>query len=96
MKSKRTAIFIATCAILLVVATRWGAVLIEQEQQACYDIGYKDGKAYIPSIEEIQERIGAKPDGIIGPQTIKKWDAALGNQSADQYFPADFFEEGGE
>jgi len=30
----------------------------------------------LPSIAEIQERVGAKPDGILGPETQAKWDRA--------------------
>jgi len=48
----------------------------------------------IPTIEDIQEKIGAKPDGKLCPQwndpnhseTQQCWERALGNQYADKYF----------
>jgi len=42
-------------------------------------------KKQIPTIKEIQEMVGAEPDGIIGHETLKKWDAALCNQYASQW-----------
>jgi hypothetical protein len=35
----------------------------------------------IPSIEEIQTLVGARPDGKIGPETMAKWNRAV----CDQY-----------
>ncbi|KKM15301.1 hypothetical protein LCGC14_1697510 [marine sediment metagenome] len=39
-------------------------------------------RGLIPTIIEIQERIGAKPDGILGKETQEKWDLYLCNQEA--------------
>lgn len=36
----------------------------------------------IPTFKEIQHKVGAEPDGIIGPDTIAKWDKAICNQEA--------------
>jgi len=36
-----------------------------------------DPPAPLPTIEEIQRRIGAKPDGILGPETQAKWERAI-------------------
>jgi len=36
----------------------------------------------VRSLAEIQEIIGAEPDGIYGPETKAKWDAAINNQYA--------------
>jgi hypothetical protein len=40
----------------------------------------------LPSIVEIQRKVGAKPDGILGKETQKKWDDAYNNQSAEIWF----------
>ena len=40
----------------------------------------------LPTIREIQERIGAKPDGILGPETQRKWEEAINNQFAIEAF----------
>lgn len=34
----------------------------------------------LPSLAEIQSRIGAKPDGKYGPETERLWNEALGNR----------------
>lgn len=39
----------------------------------------------IPSIIELQEAVGAEPDGIVGPDTIAKWDKAYANQEAAKF-----------
>lgn len=38
----------------------------------------------IPTIKEIQRRIGAKEDGVIGPNTISLWKKAVNNQYASE------------
>jgi len=48
-----------------------------------YTSGWKDGYNYIKSWKEIQEQIGATPDDIPGPNTIAKYELALGNQQAE-------------
>lgn len=40
----------------------------------------------LPSIIDIQRAVGAKPDGIVGPDTIEKWEAAYANQEAAKFF----------
>ncbi len=48
----------------------------------------------IPTIEEIQKWVGCeKIDGIIGPETIEKWDRALCNQAAQKW---DYYYENNE
>ena len=37
--------------------------------------------ARIPTIKEIQRKVGAEPDGIVGPNTIELWD----KKTCDQY-----------
>lgn len=39
----------------------------------------------IPSLAEVQEMVGAKPDGIYGPETAEKWDRAICNQYAAKW-----------
>ena len=46
-------------------------------------IGYLGGlvqprETPLPTIREIQERVGAVPDGILGPETQAKWNEATG------------------
>lgn len=48
-------------------------------------LGYLGGlsqqeEAPLPTIQEIQERVGAVPDGRLGPETQEKWDRAVNNQ----------------
>jgi len=40
----------------------------------------------LPTIEQIQERIGAKPDGKLGSETQRKWECALCDQFAAESF----------
>lgn len=54
----------------------------------CWEFGRQCGvepqvksEPYLPSLIEIQERIGAEPDGIYGPETRQKWDQAYIAQS---------------
>lgn len=35
------------------------------------------GKFALPTIEQVQEYIGAEVDGKLGPETQKKWEIAL-------------------
>jgi len=43
-------------------------------------------KDKLPSLMEIQERVGAKPDGKYGPETRDLWDRAICNQCAGEHF----------
>ena len=38
----------------------------------------------IPTFKDVQRMVGAEPDGIIGPETIAKWDKAVCNQYANE------------
>jgi hypothetical protein len=40
----------------------------------------------LPSLAEIQEKIGAEPDGIYGPETKKLWDRAICEQEASRWY----------
>jgi hypothetical protein len=46
----------------------------------------KQVKDSLPTIEEIQRRIGANPDGRLGSETQAKWELALCDQYAKKYF----------
>lgn len=51
-------------------------------------LGFGLGKQHprpLPTIEEVQGRVGATPDGILGPETQKKWERITFNQYAAQY-----------
>jgi len=37
---------------------------------------------HVPTFRELQEKVGAEPDGIIGPNTIALWDKAICDQYA--------------
>lgn len=39
----------------------------------------------VPTFKELQEMVGAEPDGIIGPNTIAKWDEKICQQEADEW-----------
>ena len=39
----------------------------------------------LPSIIDIQRAVGARPDGIIGPETLSKWETAYANQEAAKF-----------
>jgi len=39
-----------------------------------------------PTIKEIQRRVGAEPDGIIGPNTIALWKKVINDQYAVESF----------
>ena len=39
----------------------------------------------VPEIEDFQRKIGAKPDGILGPNMQLKWEQARGNQHYKLY-----------
>jgi len=45
----------------------------------------------VPTFKQVQVMVGAEPDGIIGPNTIAKWDKAICNQEAGKW---DFYYEG--
>ena len=40
----------------------------------------------LPTIADIQRRIGANPDGKLGPETQRKWDRAICDQFAAESF----------
>ena len=48
--------------------------------------GTKPDDGRVPTIQEIQTLVGAKPDGKIGAETLTKWDAAVCNQEARRWF----------
>ncbi len=48
-----------------------------------YTQGWSDGYAYIKPIEDLQRQVGAVPDGIIGPETIAKYELAHNTQQAE-------------
>ena len=37
------------------------------------------------SVIELQRAVGAEPDGIVGPNTIAKWERAYANQEAAKF-----------
>ena len=51
-----------------------------------YKQGYFDGYSFIKPIEDLQQQVGAVPDGIIGPNTIAKYEKALCNQYSTWMF----------
>lgn len=36
----------------------------------------------VPTIKQLQQAVGAKPDGIVGPNTISLWKKAINTQYA--------------
>ncbi len=53
--------------------------------QKGYDVGYMEGRDYLPSIIEIQERIGVEVDGVLGPLTQDAWDEITFTRYAEVY-----------
>ncbi|KKN70079.1 hypothetical protein LCGC14_0434040 [marine sediment metagenome] len=49
-------------------------------------INYDSNDWPVPSLEQIQQRCGVKPDGIYGDITKIGWNYVLFNQSAAKYF----------
>ena len=49
---------------------------------------YEPPEPELPSIIDIQRAVGAKPDGIVGPDTIGKWEAAYANQESSKFMTA--------
>lgn len=68
------------CVVLLTIAigTFVITVLIDDVRSNSYNKGY----AYIKSIKELQEQVGAEPDGIWGKETDRLYDDAYCNQCA--------------
>ena len=60
--------------------TAWPAVVVTV-------IDYDSNDWPVPSPEQLQRRLGLKPDGKIGPVSRKAWGEVVGNQSAAKYFP---------
>ena len=50
-----------------------------------YVKGWSDGYRYLKPIEELQEQVGAKPDGIWGRETNKLYEKALCGQYAAKW-----------
>ena len=46
----------------------------------------EERKTPLPTIEDIQRRVGATPDGKLGPETQDKWERALCDQFAAESF----------
>lgn len=51
-----------------------------------YTAGYQAGLAHIKSISELQEQVGAEPDGIWGRETDRLYDKAYCNQENVKMF----------
>lgn len=49
-----------------------------------YTQGWSDRDKYLPPVEDIQKRIGAKVDGIWGQETNRLYEQAVCNQYAEQ------------
>lgn len=41
---------------------------------------------YVPTFKELQIMVGAEPDGIVGPNTIEKWEKKICDQYAIESF----------
>jgi len=72
-------ILITIIFLAVLIFTYW---FIRQTKESSYAAGYN----YIKSVRELQEQVGAEPDGIVGPETIKKLDRAYCDQEAVKMF----------
>ena len=50
-------------------------------------VGTSPPASALPSVADIQRRVGAEPDGKFGPETQKLWDRAYCDQSATKIHP---------
>jgi len=87
MKTILTTIIVG---LLIVYAVGLNLQMDDLEQQAdvIYAEGYSDGLLVLPSIEDIQRRVGAKVDGKVSPdwrnsETQTKWEAEYCQQAAN-------------
>lgn len=67
-------------AALLIVAAIYG--LCRREQY--WHDKFEAEQLRIPSVEEVQIKVGAEPDGIVGRETIAKWNYKLSRQIGDE------------
>lgn len=84
----RAIIFSILLVLILFVVIPAFQQLIAHQVTSAWQKGYDAGLAArkLSTIEEIQERIGAKPDGKWGPETEKLYDQAICNQFAVECF----------
>ncbi len=74
------------CCLIVFIAFWYGLYFfVNRYGQNMFNRGYECRKAYLPSITEIQEQIGAEPDGILGPVTQVLWDEIKFNEYALRY-----------
>jgi len=93
MKGKTEALLIiATIGLVIILAIGIGSGLnqIDKKTQALYRQASKQPSA-IPTIQELQIMVGAEPDSIVGPNTIRLWNKAICEQEAAKW---DFMYEG--
>ena len=65
-----------------------GLIIVVAIGLACENLKLKSQIATssrLPELSEIQERIGAEPDGEWGEETRRKWDAAICQQFSEIY-----------
>ena len=78
--SEKQLLYITWMAIIVVAVATWYCT-VRWLTHKCPELQ----QDRIMSIIEIQEAVGAEPDGIPGPDTMTKWDYAYANQEANRF-----------
>lgn len=74
-----TLIFAAVLALDFMAVVRARKIINVQERHIAEQQKALDR---VPTFTELQEMVGAEPDGIIGPNTIEKWERKICGQYA--------------
>lgn len=81
MKLRHWLIIAALVSCLLIIAEQDRQIKLRNRVIREYET-----KNTIPSITDIQKMIGVTPDGIIGKETLEKWNRKICDQHAIKYF----------
>ena len=64
--------------LLIIIAIAFALICMVHEKMKSEDrVMDESATDGLPSLEEVQERVGAKVDGIYGPETKRLWNKAI-------------------
>lgn len=82
MKAKHIILAVAVLVLAGLFANDRKEIILQEryivEQQKALD--------RVPTIKELQHKVGAEEDGVVGPNTIALWKKAINNQYAIESF----------